>query len=87
VTGPDAAVQLTSTAPAAVTDTVGTPGAPGNTALTASELGENVIPAGPCAVTTNVYAVPETRPAKLHVRASTAVQPSDVAGTPDDVTV
>jgi hypothetical protein len=84
---PDAGVQLTFTVPVAVTCTVGVPGTPGTTGLIDADAADAILPAGPFAVTTNVYDTEPLKPVKSQVRAATLVQAPTFAGLPDEVTV
>jgi hypothetical protein len=72
----------------AVTCTVGVPGALGGAGLIDAELAaDGVLPAGPFAVTRNVYAaVVGFSPVKSQVSRTVAVQPSGGVATGLDVT-
>jgi len=75
---PDDAVQLTRTVFAAVTCTVGVPGAPGTAGPTGAALGADpALPPGPTAVTTNVYDDTALKPVKSHI---TALVPTQAGG-------
>ena len=74
--------------PGAVTDAVGIPGTPGAPGTSADDLApDGILPAGPFAVTKNVYDALVFKPAKSHVKPTTSVQAGTDAGLPDDVTV
>jgi hypothetical protein len=60
---------------AAVTCTVGVPGAFGTATLIGAELAtDGVLPAGPTAVTRNVYDLVASSPVKSHVRTRVLTQ-------------
>jgi hypothetical protein len=82
------AVHFTRTVLAAVTDTVGVPGTPGAAGMIAADRTDGALPAGPFAVTKNVYDVPAVRPekAQLSVLVGVRVQAPGGVTTGSDVT-
>jgi hypothetical protein len=89
VTGPPVgAAQVTCTESTPVTNTDGLPGAPGRARLTAADLAtDGVLPAGPFAVTRNVYDVPAVNPVNEQVSTMTSAQPTGGVTGGSDVTV
>jgi hypothetical protein len=72
----------------AVTNTVGVPGTPGTTGLINAEGTDAVpLPAGPFAVTRNVYDTEPLKPVTSQVKPTTLTQSATFAGLPVDVTV
>jgi hypothetical protein len=74
---PDDAVHVTRTVFAAVICTVGVPGAPGAPGMIDADLAtDGVLPAGPIAVTRNVYDFVASKPLKTQVSELVLAQPS-----------